>query len=574
MMSAALLMLAGVKQTGKAVGSADSSIDQGKPEGMSFAKSFNDRVSESTLLQGKDIAKEVSIRLPPPGSKVAAPAKNLDSVIATPGEGKELAHAVQEITANGKAKNVASILGVAAPAAAVTESVAQATANDSAAKNIAPEISVKNDEPSEDASPSLSASSALPVVLQPNDGVVASASSTEEGRPIVSSAGSAFVQKEPESAGKTKEISSARKTAKISENTPTSKAAQKTVGIDGNLVSKPVEASSREDAGPSPQGIVTGEVASPKDDFRPTGDPIGQAIPGVAVASPGVPSAVAGAVIHQETGHEVTARAVDTEIAMSSPDSQPALPRFGGELEKAATASVPAGNGSDNKTQSAFAPATMVHSAVGSTASGTAPIAVVSGSTPGEPAPTKVQIGDLGVHTSGLSAGSREQGGLSMAATPTDAIPTMLKATPTTLEVGIQDGTHGWLKVRAEMADGGVVNASVSAASSTGQEMLHRELPAITAYLQQEKVAVNAIAVHTPLATGAEQRSSTGMDGAGGQTPQGGHEGSEPQQNIRKGMPAGPDEAMIYQSLHGVDEDGSLSLAAYASGGSWLSVRA
>ena len=104
--------------------------------------------------------------------------------------------------------------------------------------------------------------------------------------------------------------------------------------------------------------------------------------------------------------------------------------------------------------------------------------------------------------------------------------------------------------------------------------MLHRELPAITAYLQQEKVAVNAIAVHTPLAVGTEQRNSAGMNGNGGQTPQGGHEGSEPQQNIRKGLPAGPDEALTYQSLHGIDEDGSLPLATFASGGSWLSVRA
>jgi hypothetical protein len=572
MMSATLLMLAGVEQTGKSAGpvdlSVDQSVDQGKPEGISFAKSFNERVGESALLQGKNTTKGASIGLVP-GPDAAAFGKKLDAVVAMPSEGKELIHAAQNITAQGQGTNAANPLGGAVQVSAATGE--KAAVNDFAAKNVAP--AADESETKDNVSSSSSASSAVPIVLRPKENVAAPASPTNEGRAFVSSAGSVFVQKEPESAGKTKEISSVRKTAKIPENTPTSKTAQKTVGIDGTLISKPVEASSREDAGPAPQGIVAGVVAPPKEDFRPTGDPIGQAIPGVAVASPGVPSAVAGAMIHKETVHEVTARAVDTETAMSSLDSQPALPRFGGELEKAATAAVPAGNGSDNRTQSAFAPATMVHSAVGSTASGTAPIAVVSGSTPGEPAPTKVQIGDLGVHTSGLSAGSREQGGLGMAA-PTDAIPTMLKATPTTLEVGIQDGTHGWLKVRAEMADGGVVNASVSAASSTGQEMLHRELPAITAYLQQEKVAVNAIAVHTPLAAGAEQRNSTGMDGSGGQTPQGGHEGSEPQQNIRKGMPAGPDEAMTYQSLHGVDEDGSLSLAAYASGGSWLSVRA
>ena len=107
----------------------------------------------------------------------------------------------------------------------------------------------------------------------------------------------------------------------------------------------------------------------------------------------------------------------------------------------------------------------------------------------------------------------------------------MLTATPTSLEVGIQNGTHGWLKVRAEMADGGVVNASVSAASSAGQEMLHRELPALTAYLQEEKVAVNAVIVHAPLAAEMTARNSTGMADAGGQEPQRSDGGKGERQN-------------------------------------------
>jgi hypothetical protein len=317
---------------------------------------------------------------------------------------------------------------------------------------------------------------------------------------------------------------------------------------------------------------VTGVVAPPKDDVSANGNRPSEVVSGKTLAPSAVPSTAAGILIHKEIGRETKVVAADAETAMSSPDGQPALTKFSGELERV-TPTVPTGNGGDNKFQSASEPVMMAHSAAGSMASGTAPIAVVSGNTTGEPASTKPQIGDAGAHT-GLTVGSREQDRLGVIATPAEVIPTMLKATPTTLEVGIQDGTHGWLKVRAEMADGGVVNASVSAASSTGQEMLHRELPAITAYLQQEKVAVNAIAVHTPLGAGAEQGSTTGMDGAGGQTPQGGHEGSEPQQNIRRGLPAGTDEAMAYQSLHGVDEDGLLSLATYASGGSWLSVRA
>jgi hypothetical protein len=146
--------------------------------------------------------------------------------------------------------------------------------------------------------------------------------------------------------------------------------------------------------------------------------------------------------------------------------------------------------------------------------------------------------------------------------------PRMLTATPTALEVGIQNGTHGWLKVRAEMADGGLVNASVSAASSSGQEMLRRELPALTAYLQQEKVAVNTVVVHTTAAAG----SSTGMDSRGDQqTPQKSNEGGKQGQDVGQVVADRTDEATGYEE---VGEDGLSPHATYAAGGSWLSVRA
>jgi hypothetical protein len=123
------------------------------------------------------------------------------------------------------------------------------------------------------------------------------------------------------------------------------------------------------------------------------------------------------------------------------------------------------------------------------------------------------------------------------------------------------------------MTEGGVVNASVSAASSAGQEMLHRELPGLTAYLQEEKVAVNAVIIHAPSTAGADARGFSGMNGAGGQTPQS-NEREQQHQSLRKPALNGSDGPMTYRSLTGIDEDGSLPLAAYVSGGSWLNVRA
>ena len=72
--------------------------------------------------------------------------------------------------------------------------------------------------------------------------------------------------------------------------------------------------------------------------------------------------------------------------------------------------------------------------------------------------------------------------------------PGLLAATPTSLEVGIANGTHGWLKIRAEMEDG-VVTASLLPGSMATQEMLHRELPSLVAYLQEEKLGVNTLVV-------------------------------------------------------------------------------
>ena len=129
--------------------------------------------------------------------------------------------------------------------------------------------------------------------------------------------------------------------------------------------------------------------------------------------------------------------------------------------------------------------------------------ATVSGNGSSDASVMKVGFGETGGHTAGLPMELREQDRSVRVDGSMDGIPQILAATPTALEVGIQNGTHGWLKVRAEMAEAGVVNASVSASSVTGREMLHRELPGLTFFLQSEKVAVNAIVVH-PLA--AESR--------------------------------------------------------------------
>ena len=67
-------------------------------------------------------------------------------------------------------------------------------------------------------------------------------------------------------------------------------------------------------------------------------------------------------------------------------------------------------------------------------------------------------------------------------------------------------GTHGWLKIRAEIGEGGAVSASISPSTKDGQESLHRDLPAISAFLESERVPVS-------LQVGHVQAFAGGLDG-------------------------------------------------------------
>ena len=95
-----------------------------------------------------------------------------------------------------------------------------------------------------------------------------------------------------------------------------------------------------------------------------------------------------------------------------------------------------------------------------------------------------------------------------------------LTATATTLEVGIPNGAHGWLKIRAEIGSGGEVTAALSSASSSGQEMLRRELPSLSSFLQEEHLMVHPVIVTKTTVEGGGSgftREGSGEAAGGGQ---------------------------------------------------------
>jgi hypothetical protein len=73
--------------------------------------------------------------------------------------------------------------------------------------------------------------------------------------------------------------------------------------------------------------------------------------------------------------------------------------------------------------------------------------------------------------------------------------PQILASGPAQLDVGVFDGTHGWLRIRAELDAAGAVNASLTASESV-HAALRAALPELANYLGSETIRVNTIALH------------------------------------------------------------------------------
>lgn len=137
-----------------------------------------------------------------------------------------------------------------------------------------------------------------------------------------------------------------------------------------------------------------------------------------------------------------------------------------------------------------------------------------------------------------------------------------MTATPNVLEIGLESGSHGWLRVRAELGPAGEVAASVVASSTSAAEGLHKELPAISAYLAEERVGVGSLVVNATEKGAAAQDSmlSGGSGAAGGSQPgqnQRGRESNFPVPDGRRGS------ALL-------DSDFSVSVGPMAIGQPWM----
>jgi hypothetical protein len=148
-----------------------------------------------------------------------------------------------------------------------------------------------------------------------------------------------------------------------------------------------------------------------------------------------------------------------------------------------------------------------------------------------------------------------------------------ISATPTALEVGVPGGTHGWLKVRAELGGDGSVHASMSSNSAAGTDALRRELPQLTSYLHQEQVVVSSVVVHAPAAP-VELSNQAWADGRG-QAMHGGSPDAHRGDAGSGSQSSSHSQSPMSQTAHGSEADGDLLLPeGFGSAGGWLSVRA
>jgi hypothetical protein len=282
-----------------------------------------------------------------------------------------------------------------------------------------------------------------------------------------------------------------------------------------------------------------------------------------------------------DTGRKMIARAGTDDGEATDQGVNPSAgttvaTEFRSEIAKTVTVAS-TGKDVDEKGPGAVGAAGLVRAVVGSEAAGAGVVpGLASGHTLAEVSETKTQAGEAGTLAATVRIELREQDGFGGEVVEMGMSHRTLLATPTALEVGWANGAQGWLKIRAETTDGGIVTASLSSVTPAGQEMLHRELPALTAYLQEERVAVNTVVVPANASARAESRFTDGLNGdGGGQAQQGSRQGGgDGLQGPIHGTSDRVDEISTHVGLNGVGEDGLLSAGTYAIGGSRLNVRA
>lgn len=150
---------------------------------------------------------------------------------------------------------------------------------------------------------------------------------------------------------------------------------------------------------------------------------------------------------------------------------------------------------------------------------------------------------------------------------------TIISATPGVLEVGITSGTHGWLRLRAEVGVEGQITASLVTQHASAAEILHKELPSISAFLASEQVGISHVIVHAAESGAGAQNAAMSFGRGAGER----HNQREQRRGPLHELDVEPLFSMNDLRLQHAGEGWGgfgVSAALFANGGGgWLSVR-
>ncbi|WP_158791924.1 hypothetical protein [Granulicella sp. L60] len=570
MMSAAILLTGNTEQAGVRT----SSSERGGSEIASFAQSFDENVSNSTGIAGGgihdgeavehrgvqgDATKTVGETTPAGEGKIKAVVD--EGAVGEGGKTETTRKNVVQVSdfkvesQNGSLMKGVEVTGHDGPEVESTAEMAEVSQHGE------PKAPVDGDPAGTAPTPTTDSSTQKQTLISKNEEVVVV--QKKEGAAPAKADETGPVKK----TGKTKESSATKAGHKATET------GLKTSGGETKLSAQPSVQAPAPAISPAPAvngapaSVVAKAPESGRDDGVSAASKPVQLSAGSGEASIQTPSASSSGSDTQGGGSNVVANEMGAPAA-AMPDGQAEASKL-----NATQPSTTLGVETDGKAQTAVAAAMHAMGAGGGTSSEFGTTMLSPAGVPADASFAKLPIGGAAAHGTNpgtMSAGS--DGSSAVTAGSMDGAPKTFEATPTALEIGVQNGTHGWLKVRAEMTDSGVVNASVSTATAAGQEMLHRELPALTAYLHQEKVAVNMVVVNTPTTAGGEFRGSVPRNGDAGDG-QAASAGGQ-QQGFGRAASGRAGETTGQRSWDGDGEDGLPSNATYAEGGSWLSVRA
>ncbi len=144
----------------------------------------------------------------------------------------------------------------------------------------------------------------------------------------------------------------------------------------------------------------------------------------------------------------------------------------------------------------------------------------------------------------------------------------VLKTTPSLVELEIVTGSHGRLRLHAELAGDGKVNAALSSDSRSGEQILHDGLSSLTAFLKNDNVRLELSHIYDK----SPGRNEVATDVAGNNSSNHEHNKKEPNQYEMNDVESFQNQGEVEGDVLSREAIGWALPLQHATGGNWLSI--